>query len=157
MLDILIDRVKLLDLASGEEKLCGVGIEKGMITAVLPAETPQPQARKVIFGNGSYLFPGFIDFHTHLFQHGSGFGLDADRLLTAGVTTTVDMGTAGYANYPAFHQCDVVGKTVRIKSYLNLSPVGQPGKGINEPLEQKVLDVGAMEKSWINIQERLSG
>lgn len=146
MLDILIDRVKLLDLASGEEKLCGVGIEKGMITAVLPAETPQPQARKVIFGNGSYLFPGFIDFHTHLFQHGSGFGLDADRLLTAGVTTAVDMGTAGYANYPAFHQCDVVGKTVRIKSYLNLSPVGQPGKGINEPLEQKVLDVGAMEK-----------
>ena len=40
-------------------------------------------ARKVINGKGAYLFPGFIDFHTHLFQHGSGFGLDADQLLTA--------------------------------------------------------------------------
>lgn len=146
MLDILIDQVKLLDLESGKESFQQVGIEGNRIRTILPEKAIQPQARKVIHGNGAYLFPGFIDFHTHLFQHGSGFGLDADRLLTAGITTAVDMGTAGYANYPAFHQCDVADKKIRIKSFLNLSPVGQPGKGINEPMEPAVLNLKKMEE-----------
>lgn len=49
-------------------------------------------ARKVINGKGAYLFPGFIDFHTHLFQHGSGFGLDANQLLTAGIKLIANRG-----------------------------------------------------------------
>lgn len=146
MLDVLIDQIKLLDLESGKVSARQVGLSGNRIEVILPENAAQPQARKVIHGKGAYLFPGFIDFHTHLFQHGSGFGMDADRLLTAGVTTAVDMGTAGYANYPAFHQCDVIGKKVRIKSFLNLSPVGQPGKGINEPLGQTVLNLEKMDE-----------
>lgn len=146
MFDVLIDDVKLLDLQTGEESRQQVALSQGKIAAILPAESLQPAARKIIQGKGAYLFPGFIDFHTHLFQHGSGFGMDADRLLTAGITTAVDMGSSGYANYPAFHQCDLVGKKVRVKAYLNISPVGQPGKGINEPLNKEVLSLEKMEE-----------
>ncbi len=145
MYDVLFDQVWLLDLETGKETLQQVAVQQGKIAAVLPADDPQPRARKVIQGRGAYLLPGFIDYHTHLFQHGSGFGLDADQLLSAGVTTAVDMGSAGYANYPAFHECDLVGKTVKVKAYLNLSPVGQPGRGVNEPLDPAVLDLGKME------------
>lgn len=146
MFDVLIDQVKVLDMHSGEESLKKVGIKGSRIAAILPYSTTPVIARKVIDGKGAYLFPGFIDFHTHLFQHGSGFGMDGNRLLAAGITTAVDMGTAGYANYPAFHQCDIQGKKIRIRSFLNLSPIGQPGKGISEPMDRAVLNLDKMEE-----------
>lgn len=146
MFDVLIDRIKVLDMYSGEESLKKVGIKGRRIAAILPYNTAPVIARKIIDGKGAFLFPGFIDFHTHLFQHGSGFGMDGDQLLAAGITTAVDMGTAGYANYPAFHQCDVQGKKIRIRSFLNLSPIGQPGKGISEPMDRALLNLGKMEE-----------
>lgn len=102
---------------------------------VQPAGTAQPDARKELDAAGSYLFPGLIDAHVHLFQHGSGFGMDADRLLSAGVTTAVDMGSAGYANFAAMHQCDLAGKKLRLKSFLNLSPIDSLEKGSMNRLE----------------------
>lgn len=146
MFDVLIDDVKLLNLKNGKETVQQVALSQGKIAAIFSEKTPHPAARKVIHGKGAYLFPGFIDFHTHLFQHGSGFGIDADQLLTAGITTAVDMGSSGYANYPAFHQCDLVGKKAKVKAYLNISPVGQPGKGINEPLNSEVLSLQKIEE-----------
>lgn len=146
MFDVLIDRVKVLDMHSGEESLKKVGIKGSRIAAILPYNTAPVIARKIIDGKGAFLFPGFIDFHTHLFQHGSGFGMDGNQLLAAGITTAVDMGTAGYANYPAFHQCDVQGKKIRIRSFLNLSPIGQPGKGISEPMDRALLNLRKMEE-----------
>ena len=81
MFEVLIDQVKVLDMHSGEESLKKVGIKGNRIAAILPYSTAPVIARKVIDGKGAYLFPGFIDFHTHLFQHGSGFGMDGDQLL----------------------------------------------------------------------------
>ena len=52
MLDILIDQVKLLDLESGKESFQQVGIEGNRIRTILPEKAIQPQARKVIHGNG---------------------------------------------------------------------------------------------------------
>lgn len=145
MVDLLICGVKLLDLETGTEKVGDVSVKNGKIHAV-SAHTGQGEARKVLQADGMYLFPGFIDIHTHLFAHGSTFGIDADKLLSAGTTCAVDMGSAGWINYPAFHQCDLENKQIRLFSYLNLSPVGQPGKGINEPLNDEIFNLGRMEE-----------
>lgn len=145
-MDLLIRNAALLDLETGVETRSDVGVQRGRIVFVQPAGTAQPDARKELDAAGSYLFPGLIDAHVHLFQHGSGFGMDADRLLSAGVTTAVDMGSAGYANFAAMHQCDLAGKKLRLKSFLNLSPIGQPGKGINEPLGDDVLSIEKMQE-----------
>lgn len=144
--DLLIRNALLLNLDNGAETLSDVGVLHGRIALVQPTGDTHPEARWELDAAGRYLFPGFIDAHVHLFCHGSGFGMDADRLLTAGVTTAVDMGSAGYANYAAMHDCDLTGKRLNVRSFLNLSPVGQPGKGINEPLSDNVLSIDKMQE-----------
>ena len=146
ILELLICNARLLALDSGRESLSDVLVREDKIVSICPAGAGQRESRRVVQADGMYLLPGFIDFHTHLFRHGSTFGMDADKLLTAGVTTAVDMGTAGWVNYPALYQCDLSGKKLRLFSYLNISPVGQPGKGINEPLDDSVLDIGKMRE-----------
>lgn len=43
--------------------------------------------------------------------------MNANHLLSAGVTTAVDMGSAGYANFAAMYDCDLAGKRLRIKKF----------------------------------------
>ena len=156
-MDLLIRNAALLDLETGVEMCSDVGIQRGRIVFVQPVGTAQPDAWKELDAAGSYLFPGLIDAHVHLFQHGSGFGMDADRLLSAGVTTAVDMGSAGYANFAAMHQCDLAGKKLRLKSFLNLSPIGQPGKGINDPLGDDVLSIEKMQEMMEQYPGEIAG
>lgn len=145
-MDLLIRNAALLDLETGEKTCYDVGVQNGRIAFVQSAGAKASDARQELDAEGAYLFPGLIDAHVHLFQHGSGFGMDADLLLSAGVTTAVDMGSAGYANFAAMRDCDLVGKKLRLKSFLNLSPIGQPGKGINEPLGDEVLSIEKMKE-----------
>ncbi|MCD8371551.1 MAG: amidohydrolase family protein [Clostridiales bacterium] len=145
MIDLLIQNVTLIDLNDGENRSADVAVQGGRIERITTANSGLT-ARKTLNGNGNFLFPGLIDFHTHLFRHGSSFGMDADRLLTAGVTFAVDMGTSGYVNYPAMYTCDISGKRIGLRSFINLSPVGQAGRGINEPLHDDVINVDAMQQ-----------
>lgn len=100
----------------------------------------------VVDGKGRMAMPGLIDFHTHLFNTGSGFGLNADLLFSAGVTTAVDMGSAGRANYEAFYQTGILPRQMRVLSFLNVSPIGQPGAGLTEPLQESCFLPDQMEK-----------
>ncbi len=138
MEDILILNARILD-DNGAEKYAWITVKAGQISCVSEHGRP-PEALKSIDAQGRWLFPGFIDFHTHLFVHGSSFGMDADRLLKTGVILAADMGSAGWGNYPAFHKCDVEGKRIHIKSYLNVSQIGQPGHGMNEPLDERAIN-----------------
>ena len=153
--DLKIENVKLVNVFSGEVYPTNIYIKNKRIVSIDPSA--DLEAKKVLDGNGQYALPGLIDAHVHLFQHGSGFGMDADRLLSAGVTTAVDMGSAGYANFAAMHQCDLAGKKLRLKSFLNLSPIGQPGKGINEPLGDDVLSIEKMQEMMEQYPGEIAG
>ena len=54
---------------------------------------------QVIDLGSSTLVPGLIDLHGHWYEGGL-YGIDADIGLNHGVTTAVDAGTAGFANFP---------------------------------------------------------
>lgn len=143
---------------TGAERTADVAVNAGRIAGIFSVDDDSREnARKTLNVNGAYLFPGFIDFHTHLFAHGSMFGMDADRLLTAGVTFAVDMGTAGWVNYPALFSCDLANKIIKHRSFLNLSPVGQPGKGISEPLGQEIIDEQKVEELMARYPGQISG
>lgn len=150
MLDLLIKNALLLDMDTGDEALSCVGVSMGRISCVLPFSEDLPgilpKARKVIDAGGQYLFPGLVDFHTHLFRHGSQFGMDADLLVESGVTAAADMGSAGWVNFPAMYRCDLAGKKIRTTSYLHISPVGQPGRGVSEPLNEAAISAEGIEK-----------
>lgn len=153
MLDLLLQNAACLDVESGSVKYCDVGITGERISLVRPHQENDPvPAKRVVSCTGYWLFPGFLDIHTHLFAHGSTFGMDADQLLTAGVTYTVDMGSAGWVNYPAFRMCDLAGKQIGHSSFLNLSPVGQPGKGIFEADMERIIQEFPGEITGIKIR-----
>lgn len=156
-LDLLLRGVLLIDTTSGKNDCCDVGIAQGQIVSI--TETGQaPEARKIIFvPEGTYLLPGLIDFHTHLFQHGSDFGMDADQMLMTGVTCAVDMGTAGTAGFPAMFCCDLSGKKLLLRAFINLSPVGQPGRGIYEPLEDAVIHEEKIQESLQRYPDVIAG
>lgn len=156
-MDLLIRNAILLDPETGFETYSDVEIQNGRIALIQPTGSEMHDTRKEINAAGAYLFPGLIDLHVHLFQHGSGFGMNANHLLSAGVTTAVDMGSAGYANFAAMYDCDLAGKRLRIKSFLNLSPIGQPGKGIHEPLGDEVLDIEKMREMMERYPGKIAG
>lgn len=150
MYDLLITDAKLLDIETGktsEHNSVAVNGERiAEVFSGVSEELNALRARSVIDAKGKYLFPGFIDFHVHAFEHGSTFGMNADRLIDSGVTTAVDMGSSGWVNYPAMYECDIMNKKLNLLTYINISPVGQPGKGISEPLNDELLSVNEIRR-----------
>ena len=159
-MDLLINNAVAVDLDTGRETKCAVWIEKGRIQGLsepLTGERADTAAEILLDAGGAYILPGLIDFHTHLYTKGSGFGLKGDLLLSSGVTMAVDMGTAGCAGYEAFRLTDILPRTINIRSFLNLSPVGQPGAGISEPLDRAAVKEGLMEELITKYADEIRG
>lgn len=143
-MDIQIVNAKRLDPETGAERPCVVGIEHGKIAFLGESLPAGETAAATVDANGALVTPGLVDFHAHLFTGGSAFGVNADLLIGGGVTLAVDMGTAGTAGYEALHAGDIAPRTLPVKAFLNLSPVGQPGSGISEPLNDAVINEARM-------------
>lgn len=141
-MNYIIKNVKIL----GYNQEMFVYTKNGIIEKISTDSDSSPENYIEIDGKNKYLFPGFIDFHTHLFKDGSEFGIEADRLFDSGIVCAVDMGTAGHIAYPSFHKCNIATQKMEIKTFINVSPVGQLGAGINEPLDSKLLDENKIKK-----------
>lgn len=158
MLDLLIKNGVLLDPETGRQAAGAVGVKDGVICFKGKGEDLNaPEAERVIDADGAYIFPGWIDAHTHLFTGGSGFGVNADLLFPSGAVAAVDMGTAGTANFEAFYMTDMLPRTMDVRAFINLSPVGQPGAGIFEPLGEKAVDEGKIKALAEKYRERILG
>jgi len=106
-----------------------IEIEGRKISVCDPAGKPKfPE----IDATGCYVVPGLIDFHTHVYASGCGFGVHPDLFLATGVTTTVDGGTSGCSNFEAFYKSTVIPSHLRIFADLNISSQGQFQLGFPE-------------------------
>jgi dihydroorotase len=82
-------------------------------------------AATVLDCRGSYVTPGLIDGHTHVFEAVSKVGARADEAhLRRGVVAAVDAGTAGASTFPAFLRLVVQPSQLRVLSFLNVSVLG---------------------------------
>lgn len=112
-------------LIDGAWKLCDLGVNGGRIAAL--ADPGTLSGAETIQGDGLHVSPGWVDIHTHCvdFKHGRAAGSPVSRLGVAhGVTTIVDVGTAGCTNYARLEQAAADYPETPVLSYLNIVSQG---------------------------------
>lgn len=122
--DLLIKGGEVVDPGGGKQGKLDVAIKRNRIAAV-DANIPTTAAHRVIDASGQYVTPGLIDLHTHVYHSATCWGVRADPIAArTGVTTWLDVGSAGAYNFPGFREFIVRPATARIYALLNISSIG---------------------------------
>lgn len=122
--DTVIIGGRVIDPATGKDGPFDVAILDGQIAAVEPGIDPG-RARKRIDATGQIVVPGLVDLHTHIYWGATYWGIEADPVAArTGVTTWLDVGSAGAYSFPGFREYIVNPSDVHIYALLNLSSIG---------------------------------
>ena len=144
---LLIKGGHVIDPKNGRDGVMDVAISDGKIAEVA-ASIDAARARRVVDAAGLYVVPGLIDLHAHVF-----YGTDPDAYLSNGPsavppdnhsfrngqTTLVDVGGAGWRNFPQFKSQVIDTSRTRVLSFLNIVGSGMRGG----PAEQNLADMDA--------------
>ena len=146
-IDLLIKNGTVIDARNGINGVMDVAIAGGKIARVAP-NIDASGATRVADATGLYVVPGLLDIHAHVF-----YGTDPNAYLSngdsavppdshsfrSGQTTLVDVGGAGWRNFPQFKEQVIDRARTRVLSFINI--VGHGMKG--GPMEQDLNDMDA--------------
>ena len=136
--DLLLRGGTLLDPAQGMHDRRDVAFKNGRVAAVAERIDPAT-ATETVDVTGKLVTPGFIDLHGHFYHGGTMTGTNADETcLAAGVTTGIDAGSAGWANYQAMRDYVFPAKRTRLLAFLH---VGATGLLLNSVLGGELQDI----------------
>jgi len=136
MVDIVIRNGHVLDPYNNLDTVADVAISNGRIVGV--GDYSSCESDRVVDAKTHFVVPGLIDFHAHVYPI-SGMGISVETAcLSSGVTTVLDAGSAGWANYESYRGYIDACK-VRIKTYVNVSPVGIPANSYQENVDPDYL------------------
>ncbi len=128
--DLVIANGHVIDPANGIDEVCDIAVKDGKI-ALVGKNVPTEGARTIVDAGKSYVTPGLIDIHTHVYPllpTGAPNTLptiDADtHMLRSGVTTTVDVGTTGWRDFLNFKETVIDVSQVRILAMINVAARG---------------------------------
>jgi dihydroorotase len=120
MLDLVLRGGHVIDPSQGIDGRRDVAFAAGKVAAI--AERIDDASADVRDVSGSYVSPGLIDLHTHVYWGGTSIGVDGEPIAKrSGTTTLVDAGSAGPGNFPGFRRHVIEPSPVRILAYLNIS------------------------------------
>ena len=101
MYDMILNGGTVVDPSTQRHGVFDIAVEDGKIALVAPDITGE--TKQSIDVKGKILTPGLIDLHCHVLQGVNDNGVNPDiGGVYAGVTTLVDAGSAGCANFGAF-------------------------------------------------------
>lgn len=122
--DTVITGGELVDPGAGHIGRFDVGIRGGKVAAI--EETlPTDAADRVVDATGQVVTPGLVDLHTHAYWGATYWGIEPDPIAArSGVTTWLDVGSAGGYSFPGFREWIVNGSRAKIYALLNLSSIG---------------------------------
>ena len=96
----------------------------GAIEAVSPG-LKAPEGARVVDGNGAFVSPGWTDLHAHVWHGGTDISIRPSLCgVERGVTTIVDAGSAGEANFHGFREYVIEPARERIRAFLNIGSIG---------------------------------
>jgi len=124
---LVLKNCHVLDPGQGIDRRADVAISDGRIAAIEDS-LPEAHAAHVLdaSGEGRYVVPGLIDLHAHVARGGTtpGVGMgccDADDTgVRSGVTTVLDAGSVGIANFGVFPAYILPSARTRVLCYLNV-------------------------------------
>jgi dihydroorotase len=120
--DLLFKGGHVIDPGQGIDAILDVGITQGRISAI-GKDLPAADCLQVKDARGSYLCPGLVDLHGHWYE-GDLYGIDPRICLDHGVTTAVDAGSTGYANFPAFRRETIDKCPINLFAFVHISFMG---------------------------------
>jgi dihydroorotase len=136
-IELLLKGARVIDPANNRDGIADVGITGDRIARVADDINPA-EARNVIDVSGLVVTPGLLDIHLHCYitrweneAEGAWRGsLDPDQHFPAsGVTTCVDVGTAGADEIDHFRRTVIDTALTRVLALVNIS---RPGMGLAE-------------------------
>lgn len=144
--DLLLKGGRVIDPANQIDQVTDVALNSGKIAAV-SKDIPEAQAGKIVDARGLIVTPGLVDIHVHIGHGGAPLnwfapegrahlaplGIPADSMLTSGVTTIVDAGSAGADTFLQEKQEVIDTSKIRVLAFLNIV-----ADGMNGDLEQTV-------------------
>lgn len=132
--DLLLTGGRVIDPSRSLNAVIDVGIQNGRIAQVgqnLDA-TGCPDVRAI---HGRYVCAGLIDLHGHWYE-GNLYGVDPLMCLNHGVTTAVDAGSTGYANFPQFRRTVLDHCLTDVYAFVHISFMG-----LHAPYAEELLDL----------------
>ena len=145
--DLLIKSGHVVDPKNGVNAVMDVAVTGGKV-ALVGANVARERARTVADATGFYVTPGLIDIHAHVFwgadhhsQYSNGYSAvqPDSHSFRAGQTTLVDVGGAGWRNFPQFKEQVIDRSRTRVLSFINIVGSGMQGG----PVEQNLADMDA--------------
>lgn len=122
--DLLIKGGEVVDPGAGLSGNLDVAISRNRVAAV-EQDISVESAHRIIDATGQYVTPGLVDLHTHVYHSVTYWGIHADPVAArTGVTTWLDVGSAGGYNVMGLREFIVRPAQVRIYALLNISSVG---------------------------------
>lgn len=122
--DTIIAGGEVIDPAAGFNGKLDIGIKNGLIATVEPNLDPA-LAGTILDASGQIVTPGLVDLHTHVYWGATYWGIEPDPVAArSGVTTWLDVGSAGAYSFPGFRRYVAESSKSRVFSLLNLSAIG---------------------------------
>ncbi len=122
--DTLIKNGQVMDPGGGHTGSFDIAITRNRIAAIEPNIDPAA-ARKLIDATGQIVTPGLIDLHTHVYHSVTYWGIKPDPIAArSGVTTWLDVGSAGAYNFAGLREFVIKQSEARIYALLNISGIG---------------------------------
>jgi len=148
MASTLISGGSVVDVDTGRVARANVLIRNGRITSLDAGEAP---ADRTIDANGSFVAPGFIDLHTHVFDHPlfETGRVPADRIgVQQGVACVVDAGSSGAGTIDAFPEFVHRKQATKAYAFINIGSPGLPNLGGGHASRPELCDLPGVVEAF---------
>ena len=139
--DLVLGGGRVIDPANGIDERLDVAIAGGRI-ALVAAHIPAHVAAQRIDVSEHIVTPGILDIHTHVYTftptdaaYVESVNADA-HLVSCGVTTTVDAGTAGWRDFVDFKEKCIDKATTRILALINIASGGMLDRVTEQEIDE---------------------
>ena len=122
--DLVLEGGVVVDPSQGLHGVRDVGFKDGRVAAV-EESIPPGAAAEVVEAAGKLVVPGLIDLHGHFAHRVYPYRAAPDAYcLAIGVTTAVDAGSVGWANFEGFREYVIRRVDTRLYAFVHLSTLG---------------------------------